>query len=71
MSYAGYDFIEENPETRLVFYDPENEYNVQLWLKDDDNTELCIKFIAGKARENGVAFGKYIAKSAIKKALEL
>ena len=71
MSYAGYDFIEENPETRLLFYDSENENEIQLWITDGDNTQRCIKLIANKALEIGIARGKFIIQNSIKKALGL
>jgi len=64
MKYAGYDFIEEKPKDRLIFYDVTEEQNVQLWLTVDLNGDYenalhkCVNLIYNRAKEYGINIGK-------------
>ena len=72
MKCSGYEFIEEKPEGRLLFYETEMEQTVQLWLKDDDKSLRGVMLlITQRAYNRGVAAGQYSVQNQIKKALNL
>jgi hypothetical protein len=71
MNYAGYDFIKEEPLSRLLFYDNYSESDVQVWLKDDDdaNLEYVINLIGNRTYENGFCIGMNEVRNEIKAIL--
>jgi len=72
MKYAGYDFIEEKPEGRLLFYEAEEEQTVQLWLKDgEDSLRSTMLLIKQRAYNTGFTVGQWNVRYAIRKALDI
>jgi hypothetical protein len=72
MKCAGYEFVEEKPEGRLLFYETEMEQTVQLWLKEDDKSlRGVILLITQRAYNHGVSDGSHTVQHEIKKALGL
>jgi len=70
MKCSGYEFIEEQPEGRLMFYETEWEETVQLWLKNEDNSLRGVMLlITQRAYNHGMSDGKYSVLSEIRKVL--
>jgi len=72
MKYAGYNFIEEKPEGRLLFYEAEEEQTVQLWLKEgDESLKAAVTLIRNRAYDNGFTAGQSNVRYAIRRALDI
>jgi hypothetical protein len=72
MKCAGYEFIEEKPEGRLLFYETEMEQTVQLWLKEDDESLRGVMLlITQRAYNRGASDGKYGVIRSIKEILQI
>ena len=78
MQMAGYEFVEEKPEGRLIFYETEYDNTVQLWYATEDlpfptDTKAgirdALKLITDRAYDRGLSFGKYSVRQSIKEAL--
>ena len=70
---AGYDFIEEKPEGRLILYDAEQEQELQFWVKGHPNLDLkdAMEFIKERCYDIGISIGKGEVQNQIRKALGL
>lgn len=81
MKLAGYDFIEERPETRLLFYHVDQEQDVQIWLlseptKSDpydieENLQQVVDLIKNREYEHGRSIGRIEIQEGIRKLLSL
>ena len=72
MKCVGYEFIEESPEGRLLFYETDMEQTIQLWLRNDDgDLKRAMLLITTRAYDRGVSVGRYNVQNEIKKALRL
>lgn len=73
MQMAGYDFVKEDPESRLLFYDIEAEQDVQLWMKDspDDSLRKAIELISERSFSQGISIGKRQVANGIKNLLQI
>ena len=73
MQMAGYDFVKEYPESRLLFYDVEAEQEVQLWLKDtpDESLRKAIELICERSLDQGMRIGKQRIANEIKNLLQI
>lgn len=72
MKYSGYEFIEERPEGRLLFYETEMEETIQLWIKENENPlKSALLIIIHRAYDHGLSNGRYIVQSEIKKLLDI
>lgn len=72
MKCSGYEFIEEKPEGRLLFYETGMEQTVQLWLKEGDDTLRGVMLlITQRAYNHGVSDGELSVRTQIKKALDI
>ena len=71
MKMAGYDFIKEEPASRLLFYDTYSESDIQVWLNDDDDTNLeyVIHLIQNRSHANGFHVGQNKVQSEIRTAI--
>ncbi len=70
---AGYSYVKESPEGRLLFYDDEMEQDVQFWVKNKPKIDLAdaISLIKQRCYDNGVSCGKSQIQSELKKLLGL
>ncbi len=73
MQMAGYDFVKEDPEGRLLFYDIEAEQDVQIWMKDtpDESLRKAIELISERSFAQGLSIGKLQVANGIKNLLQI
>jgi hypothetical protein len=67
---AAYEFIEESPKGRLLFYDYNDESEVQFWYKNAELSDV-INLIVDRAAERGIEWGQSQVRQEIKNALGL
>lgn len=68
---AGYEFKEQYPKGRLLFYHNEAETNVQFWNDEENDLTKVMDFICQRAYDLGFSWGKVTVQSEIKKSLGL
>ena len=67
---AEYEFTEEKPEGRLLFYDHQSETNVQFWYKNAIMHDV-ISFIQERAYDSGFTWGQSTKQQQVRDALGL
>lgn len=68
---AGYEFIEQSPKGRMLFWHNAAETNVQFWLDEETDLTKVMDFICQRAYDLGEHSGKHFVRNEIKKALGL
>lgn len=74
MKYAGYDFIEEKPLGRYLFWDTLEEMEVELWITnelEDTTIEHAIKLIINRSENRAYYKGRHDAQKEMKRSLGL
>jgi len=66
---AGYEFIKEEPEDRLLFYDVEQEQNIQFWIPKRESMQKCIEVIKRRSFDYGKSIGQSSVQNEIRNAL--
>lgn len=67
---AGYEFIEERPKGRLLFYERATDSNIQFWLdRKNSNLMPAVLLISNRSYDRGIRDGMSVVRGEVKKAL--
>jgi len=67
---AGFELHRENPEGRIIFFDPMSELELQYWFTDKKVSDL-MSWIRQLSYDHGIRYGRFQMQSELKKILGL